>query len=93
MIRMQEVTAMTDEEVLLMTAKMIQARNSLRSILGDKYEATIEPCRVLIRVSMKHRKCNAVVAATDLSNAMLEAGAGGMVAMKLIAACADVLAE
>jgi len=84
---------MDDDTVILVTAKMIQARKSLRNLLGDKYESTIEPCRALIRGSMKHRKCSAVKAATDLSNAMLKGGADGMVAMKMIAACADVLTE
>lgn len=77
--------------MILMTAKMIQARKSLRDLLGDRYESVIEPCRVLIRGSMTHRSCGAVKATTDLTNAMLDSGADGMVAMKMIAACADVL--
>jgi len=82
---------MNEEALILMTAKMIQARKSLRDLLGDRYESVIEPCRVLIRGSMKHRKCGAIKATTDLTNAMLNSGADGMAAMKMIAACADVL--
>ena len=82
-----------DEDHVLMAAKMIQARKSLRDLLGDKYEAAIEPGRVLIRGYMKQRKCSAVKAATDLSNTILEKGGGGMAVMKVIAACADVLCE
>lgn len=82
---------MTEEALILMAAKMIQARKSLRDLLGEGYESMLEPCRVLIRASMKHRSCGAIKATTDLTNAILNSGADGMVAMKMIAACADVL--
>lgn len=84
---------MNEENLVLMAAKMIEARKSLRSLLGDKYETVIEPGRVLIRGCMKDRECSAIKAATDLSNAMLERGADGMAVMKVIAACADVMCE
>ena len=82
-----------EEDLVLMAAKMIQARKSLRGLLGDKYEAAIEPGRDLIRGYMKQRKCSAIVAATDLSNTILEKGGSGIAVMKVIAACADVLCE
>lgn len=82
-----------DDDLTLMAARMIEARKSLRRLLGDRYETMIEPGRALIRSCMKHRECSAVKAATDLSKAMLEMGAGGMAVMKVIAACADVMCE
>jgi len=86
-------SGMDEEDLVLMAANMIKARKTLRNLLGDKYEAVIEPGRVLIRGCMKDRGCSAVKAATDLSNVMLERGAGGMAVIKVIAACADVMQE
>lgn len=85
--------AMDDDDLTLMAARMIVARKALRGLLGVRYDAIIEPGRVLIRGCMKDRGCSAVKAATDLSNVMLERGASGMAVMKVIAACADVMCE
>lgn len=84
---------MNEDGLVLMAAKMIEARKSLRSLLGNKYEAVIEPGRDLIRGYMKDRGVSAIKAATGLSNLMLENGSGGMAVMKMIAACADVMCE
>lgn len=84
---------MDDDDLALMAARMIEARKVLRGLLGDRYDAVIEPGRVLIRGCMKDRGCTAIKAATDLSNVMLERGANGMAVMKVIAACADVMCE
>lgn len=84
---------MNDDGLTPIAARMIEARKFLRGLLGDGYDAAIEPGRALIRACMKDRNCSAVKAATDLSNVMLERGASGMAVMKVIAACADVMTE
>lgn len=82
---------MIGENAILLAAQLIDARKSMRSLLGDKYETTTEPCRILIRAAMKSKKCNAIKATTDLITALMEGGANGMVGIKMLAACVDVM--
>jgi len=84
---------MDEERLLLMAARMIEARQSMRLLLGDKYDSTMEPCRILIRAAMKKQRRSAIAATTEICRRMLDAGADGMLGVEMIAACADVLEE
>lgn len=81
--------SMATAEQILLTAKMLEARNQLVRVLGDRYEGVIAPVRDALRAIADGTKRTALSVAQENATRAQESG-NDMAAWQIIAAAVDV---
>lgn len=82
---------MAGETAAVTTARMYECRRAARSILGDKFDATIAPWKAVIADHMQRERRSVLQALIDLGARIHEDDVDGVLLMLLTAAAVEMI--
>jgi hypothetical protein len=80
---------MASEQQVKMAARLYEARDTIRRLLGDRYAAVLEPYKVMLQKVMTMNGCDEIAAA--LWTARRVERTDGMEIIKILAAAVEMI--